>query len=795
MAFLFHHSEQMIGKIDTVIYHTHIKMSKKLFFLLFTFLVSGSASKAQEILDTYNIVWNKQSENSSESMPLGGGDIGLNVWVEDGDVLFYIAQSGTFDENNSMPKLGRVRLEFNPNPFVGEGFKQELHLRDGFVTVEGNNKGVSGSLKLWVDVFSPTVHMEFKSKEATEMKAVYESWRTEDRVQRKFENFQNSYKWVNPKGLITKADHVLFDGNSVLFYHRNMGETMFDVVVEQQQMNDVKDKMFNPLDNLTFGGELSGKGMIPAGNTEGIHQTTAYKGFVLKSEKAVKSQNIKLVLNTNQTETLDAWKKELTSNKEKSNRKKADKETQEWWNDLWDRSYVLIQPNNKDENSEHWQAGRNYQLFRYMLACNAYGSYPTKFNGGLFTYDPLFTNKDRDFTPDYRNWGGGTFTAQNQRLVYFPMLKNGDFDFLPSQLDFYDRIKGNAELRSRHYWGHEGACFVEQIENFGLPNPSEYGWKRPEGYDDGLQYNVWLEHQWDTALEFCFMALESRRYSGADISKYIPLITSTLKFFDEHYQKRAFDRGSKKLDTNGDLVLYPGSSCETYKMAYNATSTIAALQVVSEELLKLPSNYISKIDTAYFSELRDRIPPIEAREIDGHEMIAPAKLWERVNNTEEPQLYPIYPWGIYGVGKSDIELALNTWNYDPDCLKFRSHVGWKQDAIFAARLGLTAQADSLMRLKLRDADTRFPAFWGPGFDWTPDHNWGGSGMIAVQEMLVQDVDGKIFLFPAWDKNVDVHFKLHLPDKTTVEASLKGGNIEDLIVLPKSREKDIVNCIK
>ena len=19
---------------------------------------------------------------------------------------------------------------------------------------------------------------------------------------------------------------------------------------------------------------------------------------------------------------------------------------------------------------------------------------------------------------------------------------------------------------------------------------------------------------------------------------------------------------------------------------------------------------------------------------------------------------------------------------------------------------------------------RFPSFWGPGFDWTPDHNWG-----------------------------------------------------------------------
>ncbi|NDW13903.1 hypothetical protein D0T50_13615, partial [Bacteroides sp. 214] len=31
----------------------------------------------------------------------------------------------------------------------------------------------------------------------------------------------------------------------------------------------------------------------------------------------------------------------------------------------------------------------------------------------------------------------------------------------------------------------------------------------------------------------------------------------------------------KDLDDNGHLVLYPGSACETYKMANNASSTIA----------------------------------------------------------------------------------------------------------------------------------------------------------------------------------------------------------------------------
>ena len=78
-------------------------------------------------------------------------------------------------------------------------------------------------------------------------------------------------------------------------------------------------------------------------------------------------------------------------------------------------------------------------------------------------------------------------TAQNQRLVYWPMLKSGDFDMMPSQFNFYNRMLKNAELRSHVYWQHEGACFCEQIENFGLPNPAEYGFKRPAWFDKGLE--------------------------------------------------------------------------------------------------------------------------------------------------------------------------------------------------------------------------------------------------------------------------------------------------------------------
>ncbi len=79
--------------------------------------------------------------------------------------------------------------------------------------------------------------------------------------------------------------------------------------------------------------------------------------------------------------------------------------------------------------------------------------------------------------------------------------------------------------------GHSRRCFTEQIENFGLPVGFEYSWKRPEDFDPGVQYNAWIEYQWDTVLEFCMMIIDTYFYNGTNISKYLPLIESCLKFY------------------------------------------------------------------------------------------------------------------------------------------------------------------------------------------------------------------------------------------------------------------------
>jgi len=762
------------------------------------------ASAHAQVPAGYNIVWATQSKNSSESMPCGGGDIGMNVWVENGELLIYVARSGSFNEDNALMKTGRVRVKLSPNPFNGKIFKQELHLQGGYVTVDGQNNGVRATVTIWADVFNPVAHIDVVANKKINVEAAYESWRYQDRIIKARENFANSWKWAAPPNNVYKKDIIDFNGSEVLFYHHNTAETIFDATVAQQGMDAVKDQLYNPLRKLAFGGSFGGKNFSPAGTYEGMYVDTDFKGWKLKSKSASAQHSLNLYLHTAQAEDIGIWKRSLDSlEKAAPDNRISFEKSQQWWQQFWSRSFIYV---NADTSSKEWRVGRNYQLFRYMLACNAHGKWPTKFNGGLLTVDPVYTDTGNKLTPDYRNWGGGLHTAQNQRLIYFPMIKSGDWDMMQSQFDFYLRILKNAELRSKVYWNHAGACFTEQMENYGLPDYAEYGQKRPADFDKGLEYNAWLEYIWDTVLEFCLMMLEEERYTGKDITGKIPFIESCLRFFDEHYQYLAKQRGIKALDGEGKLILYPGSGAETFKMANNSTSTIGALRTVAKRTLAwMDNNFVTRTHAApdirrkdslnsarfrYIYDLLQRLPVISFQLFDGHPTIAPAKSWERVNNTESPQLYPVFPWGIYGVGKPGLDTALNTWNYDTNVIKFRSHIGWKQDNIFAARLGISDEAWKLTSLKLENSGRRFPAFWGPGFDWVPDHNWGGSGMIGLQEMLLQVDDKRILLFPAWPKNTDVHFKLHAPYNTTVEAELKGGKIISLIVLPEERRKDV-----
>ena len=689
-------------------------------------------------------VWTTQSQNSAGSMPCGGHDVGMNVWVENGDILFYVSKSGMLDENNTLLKAGRFRLNIKGQPFSGTDFEQRLCLDDGAIYIKG--KGIS--IRLWADVYQPKVFVEMNATHKADATLSYESWRYKDRPVTKAECQQGSYKWNIPADCTTFADSIKAAKSSIDFWHTNRSYTVFDYTVSREGLDAIKDELYNPIGGKTFGGSITMPGFKFTGTSTGTYASTDYKAWHY-SATGIRQATVSIDLYTGETAStaLSAKKSKAQSTK--------------WWHRFWQRSFITAE-------GEGAAMARNYELFRYMLGCNAYGEYPTKFNGSLFTFDPVYADPKCPFTPDFRKWGGGTMTAQNQRLVYWPMLKSGDTDMMKAQFDTYLRMLPNATRRTKFYWNHDGASFSEQIENCGLPNPTEYGKHKP-GDDPGMDRNAWLEYQWDTALEFCSMIMQAHKYSGMDIAEYEPLIRQTLIFFDEHYQYIAKKLGVKPLNADGKLMLYPSSGCETYKMAYNPSSVIAALKTVAEQWIEYKGDSLNNF--------LSRIPPIPLRTIEGDTCIAPAIVWARIQNIETPQLYPVFPWRVYGMGRENLHIARNTYLKDPHAVEMHSTKGWKQDNIWAACLGLTDEAFKLNREKLADGPYRFPAFWDPGYDWAPDCNKGGASMIGLQEMLLQEKpDGGLLLFPAWPKNINAKFRLKATGGRTVEAEIKNGTI-------------------
>ena len=794
---------------------------KQSLWLLCLFIGFGGYAKPFPVDRFYRVVWDSPSTNASESMPLGGGDIGCNVWVESGEIFLYMQRSGCFDETGEYLKLGRVRLSLSPNPLDGyHTFRQELKLQDGYIIVQAQNKTVGVKLKIWVDQFTHSIHFSLESSKPIHVKASYENWRTDDRPlsNQKRGRFGCFGLEGFPGEVIKKKDQITHSDNTIFFYHRNGNHPLSpEVMIEQQGLTHYKDQIVNNIANLTFGGKMAGKNFGAAGESEGVYKGTPFRAYHLQSISPARKHHLFVSTHVKQSPTLERWQQELDEQHHRTETAQGNlSRNVEWWHAFWQRSWIVTDPYKTDSDTLLWQMGQNYQLFRYQLGGNLYGEYPTKFNGGNFTVDPSFTDSSMTHDPDWRAWGGDVFTAQNQRLVYWPMLKSGDSDGLKSQFNLYEMGLNGAILKVKEHFGHRGAICCEYANASGLDFGAGWGWDSgnlrrrgkeiPFGdpaataattygqtVEKGVMANGSIAYHWESQVEMAYMMLEYHRFTGANIDRYMPFIKNSLLFFEEHYQKREQLRNGRPLDENGKLVFYPSTSCESYRGAKNPVDLISGIAACLEALLELQSDSLSPEDKRHFKTYLDKLPGFNYEVIKGDKVLKPAESYIKYQNVECPQFYPLFPFNRFDIRSEYIPIFKNTWKHG----KFPKNmvISWHQDGIFFARMGLTEEAFAYNKQKLGNSPRRFPTFWGPGHDWMPDHNWGGSGMIGLQEMLLQTVGDKIYILPAWPEGKDVFFKLHAPHNTTIEVEYIGGKVKKLNVSPASRLKDVEVLIR
>jgi alpha-L-fucosidase 2 len=688
------------------------------------------AQSAKTYPDAYNVVWDTPGPGSAQSMPIGNGDIGLNVWVEkNGDLVFYISKTDAWGEPDGqkddwmkqggvLMKLGAVRVSVSSNPLANSAaFQQILKLSTGEIIITEGEGATAVNLRVWVDANHPVIRVESKSAAPATVTVKLEDWRA---------------------GL---TDTILAaQKNRIAWYHHN------PITTEPH------------LAHITFGAIIKGAGLVStdASTLKSSRPATSQLISIYPLTAVAMNGRDWLSMLNNQIAAIDAIPVMQTRLAH-----------QQWWQKFWQRSRVVVIG---DELADKVTQG--YVLQRFVTACAGRGAYPIKFNGSIFVVD----NPEKKENADFRSWGG-QYWFQNTRAMYWPRLQAGDFDMVQPLFNMYANILPANTAQVKQFYNHGGAYFAETAPF--------WGGLTFMGPDVKANYT---NHYFTPILELSMMMLDYYEYTGDTQfakDKLLPVATAGLEFFGRHFSR----------DNEGKLLLDPDNSIEMFWKVRNPAPDIAGLHAVLSRMIALPASLVDEKTRSQWQKLYSELPPLPLAEVNGKLVLLPytGPQTTKSFNSENPELYSIYPFRLYGLEKPGLDVAINTFN----SRKQRSKGCWVQDPIQAAMLGDAETAKDYVSYALTryDAALKFPAFWDKGNDYAPDEDNGGNGEHGLQQMLMQSEGKKIFLLPAWPAGWDADFKLNAPYNTTVEGKVVKGKLTGLKVFPASRLADVVDMSK
>ena len=377
-------------------------------------------------VSTYNQTWTSQSTAVNGSMPIGNGETGCNVWVQNNVIHLLVGRTDAWNESTNggwvdsmLVKLAKVDVTITPNPFASS-FSQILKLKEGEIEIVGGTGASQKDVIIYVDANASVLRIEGHGSQAFTMAV----------------SVDQSY---NP----FVSRNVSVSNNSIVFYHRNPSSSnLWNQSTSTQKVD--KTHFADPMSNRTFGGIMQGNGFTASGST-----VTSANDTVAVCE---------IFTHTSQAASVAAWTTELqtlVTAAHGTNSAQARAQHEKWWSDFWGRSWIELD-NTRTETT------KNYLLQRYDNACEGRGAYPAKFNGSLFNFT------------DNRTWGG-CYWIQNTRLMYWPNLESGDFDLMKPLFKMYTDMIPIRKEATKALFNHDGMNVPETVHFFGLWSNSDYG--------------------------------------------------------------------------------------------------------------------------------------------------------------------------------------------------------------------------------------------------------------------------------------------------------------------------------
>lgn len=729
-----------------------------------------------DTLERYDVVWTTPSIDSAGSMPLGNGDIGINLWVnEKGEIHFYIGKTDAWAEMANLLKVGKIVVslydeEGNPIKIDSRGFYWRLHLGSAQIEICYNDI----SIFVIVDAKAPCIRFRWESPKPLRIEVAYDIWRKDARELLGDE--KHSLHRNSPYPVVIYPDFSMeIDDSTIGWYHRNESST-WESCLKMQGLERAITEGNDPLINRTFGAIIFGDNLVRS------------RDNLLVSSRFSSEGNFCAVVHTAQTEHLNQWCDEialLRRDLECSTWSKCFVQHEEWWKQFWEKSYLFI-----DGNEAARKVTEGYIINRFLYACSGRGRYPIKFNGSIFTadwkYPGIHSSVENSFNSDYRRWGPG-YWHQNTRLPYWGMLCAGDFEMMLPFFQMYIDALPLAKIRTQQYFGHGGAYFPESMYFWGAYQEGHYGWSFERGnLPEGEIINEYLKWHLSSSLEVTYhMFLYFQFTKDDDFAKdyLVPFGEAVLEFYHSHYP----------LNSDGKMQIKPSQVIEQFWEAINPMPDLAGLWRCTEALLSLQEPLTCSDQRHRWEQLRESLPDLPVTRFeDGTLALSPAQ--EYVNdpkNHENPELYAVFPYQLYSLSRGDLMAAKNSFERKNNHLDS----GWSHDSCHAALLGYMKEArDSVVqRVQQKTAYARFPGFYGPNFDWIPDVDHSAVTSFTTQMMLIQYEGRLIRLLPAWPKDWNCKFKLHAPFETIVEGQCVDGVLVELNVFPPEREKDVVVC--
>ena len=713
--------------------------------LLITLLVLATTkSNAQPSLTPYNVVYASQSKNQLGSMPMGNGDIGSNLWVDTtGALHLLISKTDAYSEIGRLLKIGQLDISFSPNILDAKQFTQTLDVHEGVIKITANKNGKNINLLCYIDANHPMIQLEGSSNFPVQVKVTNGIWRKESSLLVGQERHSGYGVAFRDTPFTKEKDTVLTQSNALVWAHQNKS-SVWQITLDNQNISEFNSVGKDPLLHQNFGALVNGKNFITKNEYE------------IETKFPANTFELQITVLKEQTPNINKWTQDIVALNKKIhtvNKNERYQQHTQWWHKYWNQHYIIV--HSKQDSNNTYKITQGYLLQRYMNACAGRGGMPIKFNGSIFTVAPdetLVDKKEVGLDADFRLWGAN-FWFQNTRIPYTTMYYTGDHEMMKPFFDMYINAIPLAKYRTQKYFKHEGAYFPETITPWGTYLNDNYGWNRSK-YEDGVSENKYIRYYWQSGIELCKMMFDYYEFTNDKIlfvDKFVPFIKEIVTFYSQHYKK----------DASGKLSIQPAQALETYfEGMVNPAPEIDGLNA----LLFKVNEYKSMINDSVFQKNSNQLlallpvlPNVKAD--DGTWVLSSGLNLGKRMNIEDPQLYSVFPYRIYGIGKPNIELAINSFYKRSD----HAFNGWQQDAVNAAYLGLTEEAKKMVSTNFssKHNGSRFPAFWGPNYDWVPDQDHGNITMRALQAMLVQSEKGQTYMLPAWPKDWEVQFKVNV----------------------------------